>query len=120
MMPAGHSGDTAIDAKIPHKQLVALFMRRTQTEVEQMRHSVPALIANDTAAWQELRCHAQRISGQAEGLELGVLAACAQELARLADERFSLAVLDANFLLTAISAIEVVAIELNELLRDLS
>ncbi len=106
------------DAKTIRKQLVDLFLRRTRAEVEQMRRSVPALIANETLAWQELRIHAQGIAGQAEGLDLGVLGACAHELARLADERFSLAVLDAEFLLTVTSAIEVVAIELSELLRE--
>lgn len=83
-----------------------------------MRRSVPALIANDTVAWQELRFHAQRIAGQSDGLDLGVLAACARELAKLADERFAGATLDANFLLSATSAIEMVAIELNELFRQ--
>lgn len=104
-----------IDADARRKQLIDLFLRRTLAEVEQMRRSVPALIANDTIAWQELRFYAQRIGGQADGLDLGVLGACARELARLADERFAGANLDANFLLSATSAIEMVAIELNEL-----
>jgi hypothetical protein len=103
------------DAAAKRKQLIALFLRRTLAEVEQMRRSVPALIANDTIAWQELRFHAQRIGGQAEGLDLGVLGACAKELARIADERFAGATLDAEFLLGATSAIEMVAIELNQL-----
>ena len=103
------------DAAAKRKQLIALFLRRTSAEVEQMRRSVPALIANDTIVWQELRFHAQRICGQAEGLELGVLGACARELARIADERFAGATLDAEFLLAATSAIEMVAIELKEL-----
>lgn len=103
------------DTKAKRKQLVDLFLRRTQDEVEQMRRDVPALIAGDTVAWQDLRFHAQRIAGQAEGLELGVLGACARELARFADERFAGATLDADFLLGATSAIEMVAIELNEL-----
>ena len=108
----------ADDDATKRKQLTDLFLRRTQAEVEQMRRAVPALIANDTAAWQELRFHAQRIAGQSEGLDLGVLAACARELAKLADERFSGTTLDANFLLSATSAIEMVAIELNELFRQ--
>lgn len=111
------SCDSDHDDDSRRKQLVDLFLRRTQAEVEQMRRSVPALIANDTIAWQELRFHAQRISGQAEGLDLGVLGGCARELARLADERFAGAALDANFLLSTTSAIEMVAIELNELFR---
>jgi hypothetical protein len=126
MMPAGQRGDSAEmndfrdseHAQNNRRELVDLFLHRTQAEVERMRRSVPALIANDTAAWQELRFHAQRIAGQSGGLDLGVLSACAQELARLAEERFTLAVLDANFLLTATSAIEVVAIELNEIFRQ--
>jgi hypothetical protein len=103
------------DPAAKRKQLNALFLRRTLAEVEQMRRSVPALIANDTVAWQSLRFHAQRIAGQADGLDLGVLGACAKELARIADERFAGATLDAEFLLSATSAIEMVAIELNEL-----
>lgn len=83
-----------------------------------MRRGVAQLISNDTIAWQELRFHAQRIAGQAEGLDLGVLAACARELARLADERFAGAALDAHFLLSTTSAIEVVAIELHELMTS--
>jgi hypothetical protein len=105
------------DTDARRRQLIALFLRRTQAEVEQLRRGVPALIANDPLAWQELRFLSQRIAGQAEGLDLGVLAACARELARLADERFAGAVLDANFLLSATSAIEMVAIELSELFR---
>jgi hypothetical protein len=111
------SRDSDSDAKINRKQLVDLFLRRTQAEVEQMRRNVPALIANDARAWQELRFNAQRIAGQAEGLDLGMLGACAEELARLANERFTLAVLDANFLLAATSAIEVIAIELKDIFR---
>lgn len=103
------------DEQSKRKQLIDLFLRRTLAEVEQMRRSVPSLIANDTIAWQEMRFHAQRIAGQAEGLDLGVLAACARELAKFAEERFSGAALDADFLLGATSAIEMVAIELNEL-----
>jgi hypothetical protein len=83
-----------------------------------MRCSVPALVANETHAWQELRFQSQRIAGQADALDLGILADCARELARLADERFTLAVLDGDFLQTTTSAIEVVSIELQELLRD--
>lgn len=105
------------DADAKRKQLIDLFLRRTLAEVEGMRRSVPALIANDTVAWQELRFLAQRIAGQSEGLALGVLGACARELARLADERFAGVMLDAGFLLSATSAIEAVAIELNELCR---
>ncbi len=124
MMTAGHRGDTAAmfdvpdssedDAQRKRQQLVDLFLRRTQAEVEQMRRSVPALIANDTVAWQELRFHAQRIAGQSDGLDLGVLAACARELARLAGDRFAGVALDADFLLSTTSAIEMLAIELNE------
>jgi hypothetical protein len=104
------------DADDKRKQLIGLFLRRTQAEVEQMRRSVPRLIGGDQQAWQELRFYAQRINGQAAGLELGVLSACARELARLTDEKFASTELDADFLLSATSAIEMVAIELNELL----
>jgi hypothetical protein len=103
------------DADARRQQLIDLFLRRTVAEVEQMRRDVPRLIAGDILAWQDLRFHAQRISGQAHGLDLGVLGDCARELARLADEKFAGAVLDAHFLLSATSAIEMVAIELNEL-----
>jgi hypothetical protein len=105
--------DNDTDAR--RRELIGLFLRRTLAEVEQMRRDVPKLISGDTLAWQELRFHAQRISGQANGLDLGVLGACAQELARLADEKFAGAALDAHLLLSTTSAIEMVAIELNEL-----
>ncbi len=97
------------------KQLIDLFLRRTQAEVEQMRRNVPKLISGEATVWHELRFHAQRIGGQAAGLDLGVLSACAKELARLADERFTRSDLDAHFLLSTTSAIEMVAIELNDL-----
>jgi hypothetical protein len=125
MMPAGNRGDDQAmnDARDPtnadatRKQLIDLFLRRTGAEVELMRRNVPALISNDTLAWQDVRFHAQRIASEADQLDLGVLGACARELARLADERFAGAKLDAAFLLGATSAIETVAIELNELFR---
>lgn len=101
------------------QQLIELFLRRSLTEVEQMRRSVPALIKGDDAAWRDTRFNAQRMMGTASGLQLGVLSACAKELATLADERFSRATLDARFLLTVTSAIEMVAIELTRLLSEL-
>lgn len=94
------------------QQLIDLFLRRSLTEVEQMRRGVPALIKGDDAAWREVRFNAQRIAGTASGLQLGILSACAKELAALADERFSRATTDAHFLLTVTSAVEMVAIEL--------
>jgi hypothetical protein len=97
------------------KELVELFLRRTQDEVDQMRRSVPALIHGDVAAWQDVRFCAQRIWGTAKGLELGILSACAQELASLAEEKFAGAKLDAHFLLSVTSAIEMVAIELSRI-----
>jgi hypothetical protein len=100
-------------------ELVELFLRRTIAEVEQMRRNVPRLIDGDDAAWRELRVHAQRIGGMAGSLELGVLSACAKELGQLAEERFTRANVDAHFLLSVTSAIEMVAIELNEQFRDL-
>ena len=57
---------------------------------------------------------AQRIAGMAGGLELGTLSACARELHALAEERFTRASVDAHFLLSVTSAIEMIAIELNE------
>lgn len=104
------------DARI---ELVDLFLRRTVAEVEQMRRNVPRLIEGDDAAWRELRLNAQRIGGMAGSLELGVLSACAKELGQLSEERFTRANVDAHFLLSVTSAIEMVAIELNELFRDL-
>lgn len=96
-------------------QLIELFLRRTLAEVEQMRRQVPQLIAGDDASWRALRYDAQRIAGTASSLQLDVLSACARELAQLAEERFNRASTDAHFLLSVTSAIEVVAIELNEL-----
>jgi hypothetical protein len=105
------------NADATRKQLIDLFLRRTGAEVELMRRHVPALISNDTLAWQDVRYHARRIADEADKLDLGVLAACARELARIAEERFAGTALDASFLLGATSAIETVALELNELFR---
>jgi hypothetical protein len=109
--------DPAREADARRKELTALFLRRTVEEVEQMRRNVPQLISGDDAAWRHLRFCAQRIRGTAHGLELGVLSACARELEGLADERFTRIDLDPHFLLSVTSAIEMVAIELNEIRR---
>lgn len=103
------------DTDAQRRQLIGLFLRRTNIEVEQMRRGVAQLIAGDDAAWRNLRFNAQSISGTAMGLELGVLSACAKELAKLAEERFARASIDAHFLLSVTTAIEMVAIELSVL-----
>jgi hypothetical protein len=105
-------------AEEKRKQLVELFLQRTLEDVEHMRRSVPVLIGADQAAWQELRFSAQRAAGMAKTLELGLLAACARELAALADEKFAGRSLDARFLLAVTSAIEVVGIELDRLKKE--
>jgi hypothetical protein len=109
------SGSTT---EIKRKQLVELFMQRTLEDVEHMRRSVPQLIAGDPSAWQELRFSAQRAAGMARTMELGLLAACAHELVGLADEKFAGKPLDAHFLLSVTSAIEVVGIELDRLMKE--
>jgi hypothetical protein len=105
-----HLGSTAVEKR---KQLIELLLRRTFEDVEYMRRGVPDLIAGDHAAWQELRFAAQRAAGMAQSLELGILAASAQELAALAEEKFGGKALDAHFLLAVTSAIEVLAIEID-------
>ena len=95
--------------------LIEQFLERSLDEVEQMRRSVPQLIRGDAATWQEVRFCAQRMSASAKLLDLGVLGACAGELARIADEKFAGAKLDENFLVVATTAIETVALELSQL-----
>lgn len=109
------SGSTAEEKR---KQLIELFLQRTLEDVEHMRRGVPQLIAADQAEWQGLRFAAQRAAGMARTLELGVLAACARELAALADEKFAGKALDAPFLLAVTSAIEVMGIELDRLAKE--
>jgi hypothetical protein len=109
--------DTSADEK--RRQLIQLFLQRTLGDVEQMRRNVPQLIAGDAATWQELRFAAQRAAGMAKGLELGVLSASAAELAGLAEEKFAGTSLDASFLLSTTTAIEMVAIELNRLFSEI-
>jgi hypothetical protein len=104
-------------AEANRKEVINMFLRRTHDEVEQMRREVPALIQGDVVAWQNVRFCAQRISGLARTLELGILSSCAKELADLTDEKFAGAKLDAHFLLSVTSAIEIVAIELTRLSR---
>ena len=112
--------DTDPGAAAARELLRKQFIERSLDEIDQMRRSVPLLIKGDAATWQEVRFAAQRIAATATSLELGVLAACAQELAKLTDERFAGAKLDANFLLSVTSGIEVLAIELNDLAREIS
>jgi hypothetical protein len=112
MNDVSRSGSPAEEKR---KQLIKLFLQRTFDDVEHMRRSVPDLIAGDQAAWQELRFAAQRAASMAKSLELGILAACARELAALAEEKFAGIALDAHFLLGVTSAIEVLAIELDRL-----
>jgi hypothetical protein len=100
------------------KQLIDLFLKRTLAEVEQMRRNVPRLIGGDLAAWRDLRFDAQRIMGTSRGLELGVLSACASELAALAAERLERTSVDAQFLLAVTTAIEMVAIEISRLTTE--
>ena len=107
-------------AEEKRKELIRLFLQRTLGDVEQMRRNVPQLIAGDAAAWQELRFAAQRATGMARSLELGVLSACASELASLAEEKFAGVALDAHFLLSATTAIEMVAIEVDRLSSELA
>lgn len=116
MSTAPGPGSSADDKR---KQLIQLFLQRTLGDVEQMRRNVPQLIAGDAVAWQEVRFAAQRAMGMAKSLELGVLSACAAELAALTEEKFAGVVLDAHFLLSTTTAIEMVAIELNRLSSEL-
>jgi hypothetical protein len=102
-------------AEAQREQLTAQFVARSLDEVEQMRRCVPQLIKGDPATWQEVRFCAQRMGALAHSLELGVLAACARELAALTDERFAGAKLNEMFLVSVTTAIEAVALELNEL-----
>ena len=102
------------------EQLRKQFIQRSLDEVDQMRRAVPQLIRGDAATWQEVRFGAQRIAADAAKLELGLLAACAQELAALTDERFAGTALNEHFLLSVTSAIEMVALELNELATRVS
>jgi hypothetical protein len=115
MNDVGGSGSTPEQKR---KQLVELFLQRTLEDVEHMRRNVPQLIAADQAAWQELRFSAQRAAGMAKTLELGLLAACSRELAKLADEKFAGKTLDAPFLLAVTSAIEVLGIEIDRLGKE--
>lgn len=96
-------------------ELVEEFVARSLVEVDRMRQCVPQLIKGDAATWQEVRFAAQRIAATAKSLDLGVLGACADELAKLTDERFAGANLTEHFLLSVTSGIEMVAIELNQL-----
>jgi hypothetical protein len=107
-------------AAATHEVLRKQFIARSLDEVDQMRRCVPQLIKGDAATWQEVRFGAQRIAATANSLELGVLAACAQELASLTEERFAGAQLNEHFLLSMTSGIEILAIELNRLASEIN
>jgi hypothetical protein len=107
--------DSDPGAAARREQLQKEFIERSLVEVDQMRSSVPQLIRGDAATWQEVRFGAQRIAATAASFELGLLSACAAELAKLTDERFAGASLNEHFLLSVTSGIEMVAIELDHL-----
>ena len=104
------------DARI---QLTELFLRRTRAEVEQMRRSVPRLVEGDEEAWRELQVNSRRISTMAAGLEMGALSAYSRELQELADLKPAEVHADTQFLLSLTRAIEMVAMELNNLFANL-
>ena len=112
--------DSTPGAAATRELLRKQFIARSLDEVDQMRRCVPQLIKGDAATWQEVRFGAQRMATTATSLELGVLAACAQELAALTDERFAGVQLNEHFLLSVTSGIEVLAIELNQLASGVS
>ena len=112
--------DTNPGAAATREALRKQFIARSLDEIDQMRRCVPQLIRGDAATWQEVRFGAQRIAATATSLELGVLAACAQELATLTNERFAGVQLNEHFLLSVTSGIEMVAIELNQLAIGIS
>jgi hypothetical protein len=103
------------EAQERQRQLTDLFLQRSLAEVERMRRSVSNLVTGDASSWEELRYCARHMAGSAEGLRLGTLAAHARTLAELGDRKFAGVALDAHFLLSVTSAIEVVAIELHQL-----
>lgn len=103
------------DADAQREQHTAQFLGRALDEVEQMRRCVPQLIKGDVATWQEVRFCAQRLATDAQRLDMGILAACARELAALTDEKFAGANLNEHFLVSVSTGIEAVALELNEL-----
>ena len=112
--------DSNPGAAATHEALRKQFIARSLDEIDQMRRCVPQLIKGDAATWQEVRFGAQRIAATATSLELGVLAACAQELASLTDERFAGAQLNEHFLLSVTSGIEMLAIELYQLASEIN
>jgi hypothetical protein len=107
--------DTDPGTAVLRRQQIREFLERSLDEVEQMRRSVPQLIKGDPATWQEVRFCVQRMAVTSKQFDFGVLGACADELAKLTDERFAGAKLDADFLLSVTTGIEALALELNEL-----
>ncbi len=109
------NGVPDIDSTDARLELMELFLRRTRAEVEQMRRSVPKLIEGDDHAWRDLHSNSERISSMAGSLKLEVLSAHARELCDLAEGRQGREHTDTMFLLDITRAIEVVAIDLNQL-----
>ena len=109
--------DPTADAR--RKQTIQLFLQRALEEIDEMRRGMAALSSGDARAWQALRMFAQRTADTARSLELGILGACARELAKLTDDQAAGATHDAHFCLLTNSAIEMVAIEINRLIGAL-
>lgn len=97
------------------RQLRQAFLERAVRELNGLRDAWPELAGNDAALWQEVRFSAQQMHATANKLDLPLLAACAAELARLADDRFAGTPVDEHLLDCVASAIETIGLELTSL-----
>jgi hypothetical protein len=99
------------------RQLVQEFLVDTTRDVERMRGLIVQLEAGEKTAWAQVQNLAHNVAARALALKLVVLNSCARELEQLADEHLKGAPLDKVLMQCVGSAIETVALEIEQLRR---
>jgi hypothetical protein len=100
-----------------NRQLVNELLVDATRDLERLRELVAPLASRDESAWLQVRTLAHNLAARAQALKLVVLDACAHELEELASERLEGAAPDRYLMLCVSSAIEALALELDQLSR---
>jgi hypothetical protein len=110
--PRGNISDTV------RQRMAGEFLRQSREDLARMRGLLPDLGNGDGEAWARSCTLAHNIAAGANIHKLGVLTACARELDKLLCERAGDGRPDAFLMSCVASAIEAVALEVEERLRE--